>query len=110
MMIHPRHSMRVAIFILIWLIQLALAQQQGPSTRPTPAKSSRPPRETNRPLNKDGTTPPDVLLHVPELSVGRIELDVDNLKANINLNANIANLVKINAGVAVSIKKVNITI
>jgi hypothetical protein len=42
--------------------------------------------------------------------VGRIELDVDNLKADINLNANVASLVKINAGVAVSIAKVNITI
>jgi hypothetical protein len=42
--------------------------------------------------------------------VGRIELDVDNLKADINLNANVASLVKINAGVAVSITKVNITI
>jgi hypothetical protein len=42
--------------------------------------------------------------------VGRIELDVDNLKADINLNANVAGLVKINAGVAVSITKVNITI
>jgi hypothetical protein len=51
-----------------------------------------------------------VLLNVPQLSVGRIELDVDNLSADINLNANVANLVKINAGVAVSITKVNITI
>jgi hypothetical protein len=51
-----------------------------------------------------------VLLNVPQLSVGRIELDVDNLKADINLNANVAGLVKINAGVAVSITKVNITI
>jgi hypothetical protein len=47
---------------------------------------------------------------VPELSVGRIELDVDNLSADINLNANVANLVSVNAGVAVSIRKVNITI
>lgn len=55
-------------------------------------------------------TPPDVLLNVPKLSVGRIELDVDNLKADINLNANVASLVNINAGVAVSIQKVNLTI
>lgn len=51
-----------------------------------------------------------MLLNVPQLSVGRIELDVDNLVADINLNANVASLVKINAGVAVSITKVNITI
>lgn len=54
--------------------------------------------------------PPDVLLNVPQLSVGLIELDVDNLQADINLNANVAGLVTINAGVAVSIQKVNITI
>ena len=56
------------------------------------------------------TTEPDVLLVVPELHVGRIELDVDNLQANLNLNADVASLVQINAGVAVSITKVNITI
>jgi hypothetical protein len=51
-----------------------------------------------------------VLLNVPKLSVGRIELAVDNLKADINLNANVASLVSINAGVALSIQKVNLTI
>ncbi|KAI0379639.1 hypothetical protein F5Y04DRAFT_127174 [Hypomontagnella monticulosa] len=55
-------------------------------------------------------TPPDVLLKVPELHVGRIELDVDNLNAEINLAAQVANLVELNAGVQVGIKKVNITI
>lgn len=49
-------------------------------------------------------------LTVPQLSVGRIELDVDDLQANINLNAQVANLVTLNAGVAVSIQKVNLTI
>ncbi|KAI9700522.1 MAG: hypothetical protein M1820_006821 [Bogoriella megaspora] len=57
------------------------------------------------------TTNPDVLLNVPTLSVGRIELDVENLQADINLNAAVGNsLVNINAGVAVSITKVNLTI
>jgi len=51
-----------------------------------------------------------VYLNVPTLSVGRIELDVDNLQADINLNANIASLVTINAGVAVSIQNINLTI
>jgi hypothetical protein len=54
--------------------------------------------------------PPDVYLKVPELSVGRIELDVDDLRADINLNANIARLVQINAGIQVGVEKVNITI
>lgn len=54
--------------------------------------------------------PPDVYLNVPQLSVGRIELDVDNLAADINLNAAVAGLFSINAGVQVSIQKVNLTI
>jgi hypothetical protein len=57
-----------------------------------------------------GGDPPDVLLRIPQLSVGKIELDVDNLEAHLNLDAEIANLVTINAGVAIGIKKVNITI
>lgn len=56
------------------------------------------------------STVPDVYLNVPTLSVGRIELDVDNLTANINLAAEVASLVTINAGVALSVQKVNITI
>ena len=47
---------------------------------------------------------------MPTLSVGLIELDVDNLQADINLNAAVAGLVTLNAGVAVSIAKVNLTI
>ncbi|WQF76691.1 hypothetical protein CDEST_01705 [Colletotrichum destructivum] len=60
--------------------------------------------------NPSSTAPPDVHLKVPELSVGRIELDVDNLSAEVNLAAEIAKLVTINAGVQVAVEKVNITI
>ncbi|KIX92464.1 uncharacterized protein Z520_11784 [Fonsecaea multimorphosa CBS 102226] len=56
------------------------------------------------------STPPDVYLNVPTLSVGRIELDVDDLRADINLNAQVASLVTLNAGVALSIQEVNLTI
>lgn len=56
------------------------------------------------------STPPDVWLNVPNLSVGRIELNVDDLRADINLNAQVASLVTLNAGVAVSIQEVNLTI
>ena len=56
------------------------------------------------------TGPPDVHLNVPKLSVGKIELDVEQLSANLNLNAKVANLVTLNAGVALSVQKVNITI
>ncbi|KAJ4363189.1 hypothetical protein N0V83_010309 [Neocucurbitaria cava] len=56
------------------------------------------------------SSPPDVLLRVPELHVGRIELDVERLQADLNLNAKVAGLVTVNAGVQVSVQKVNITI
>lgn len=51
-----------------------------------------------------------MLLRVPELHVGRIELGVERLQADLNLNAKVAGLVQINAGVQVAIEKVNITI
>lgn len=47
---------------------------------------------------------------MPNLSVGRIELNVDNLQADINLNANVASLVTINAGIALSVQNINLTI
>ncbi|CAN8097356.1 unnamed protein product [Discula destructiva] len=68
---------------------------------------------TETPTASSGSStsnPPDVLLRIPNLSVGRIELDVDNLSAELNLQANVASLVNINAGVQVGIQKVNITI
>lgn len=57
-----------------------------------------------------GSSPPDVYLQVPELHVGRIELDVDDLSAEINLAAQVASLVEINAGIQIGVTKVNITI
>lgn len=77
-----------------------------PSTPPPRASLNT----TSSTTAASSATPPDVLLNVPNLSVGRIELDVDNLQADINLNANVASLVTINAGVALSIQKVNLTI
>ncbi|KAI1749710.1 hypothetical protein F4782DRAFT_292226 [Xylaria castorea] len=65
---------------------------------------------TSSTSDASGTSPPDVYLRVPELHVGRIELDVDNLSADINLAAQVASLVEINAGVQIGITKVNITI
>lgn len=51
-----------------------------------------------------------MLLLVPTIGVKRIELDVDNLVADVNLNAQVANFVTVNAGVHASIQKVNLTI
>ncbi|MCJ1296297.1 hypothetical protein MMC34_007863 [Xylographa carneopallida] len=80
------------------------------STAPTIAAAPTSTPTTPALSGASSSTPPDVLLNVPNLSVGRIELDVDNLQADINLNANIASLVTINAGVALSIQNINLTI
>lgn len=74
----------------------------------TTTSATSPPTTTSAPASS--STVPDVYLNVPTLSVGRIELDVDDLQAQINLNAQVASLVTLNAGVAVSIQTVNLTI
>jgi hypothetical protein len=57
-----------------------------------------------------GSDQPDVLLDIPNLSVDEITLDVQNLQANVSLDARVANLVKLTAGVNASIDKVNLSI
>ncbi|KAI1066871.1 hypothetical protein LB506_012187 [Fusarium annulatum] len=128
--------MRLSIFkplILAHLFSLGIAQTPDSTDPATTAESIAIPPTASPSGSEDATSdstaqptsapggggggssnsslgPPDVHLKVPELSVGRIELDVDNLHADINLNADIAKLVQINAGIQVGIDKVNITI
>lgn len=87
---------------------IAPRQQSLGGTAPVTATATA--RATATSLTSFASDPPDVLLNVPNLSVGRIELVVENLKADINLNANVANLVTINAGVALSVQNINLTI
>ncbi len=53
---------------------------------------------------------PDVFLHVPELHVGEIYLDVESLDAHLSLQARLANLVELTAGVHVHVGKVELDI
>jgi hypothetical protein len=53
---------------------------------------------------------PDVLLHVPTVHVGKIELKVEDLEANVRLNAQVLDLVHIQVGADVSLGKVELTI
>lgn len=91
---------------------LQAAAQTGASSSvitapPTKSSTRSSPAVTATPTSSD---PPDVYLNVPTLSVGRIELEVDDLSAELNLNARVASLVTLNAGVNVAISKVNLTI
>src|SRR5688500_15462530 len=52
----------------------------------------------------------DVVLDIPNLCVNRVFLKVDSLTAKLNLNARVANLVRIDAGADVLIGNVDLTI
>ena len=51
---------------------------------------------------------PDVYVFVPEVHVGKLEIDVERLDAHLALQAEVANLVKLVAGVHVGLDKVKI--
>src|ERR1700761_7032729 len=110
------HFLPIFVLLFASFIQASSAQStaslSSPSAPTTTKSSTKKATVTATTTSSTGAAavPPDVLLSVPTLSVGRIELDVDNLAADINLNANVAQLVQINAGVQVSIQKVNLTI
>jgi hypothetical protein len=52
----------------------------------------------------------DVVLDIPNLCVNRVFLKVDSLTAKLNLNARVANLVRVDAGADVLIGNVDLTI
>ncbi|WP_221406213.1 hypothetical protein [Daejeonella lutea] len=68
------------------------------------------PTSPYRPTDPIGSDQPDVLLDVPHLSVDEITVEVENLKANLSLDARVASLVQLKAGVDVGIDKVKIGI
>jgi hypothetical protein len=74
------------------------------------AQRSAPVQSKYRPADPIGSDQPDVLLDIPNLSVDEITLDVQNLAVHLALDARVASLVKLTAGVDASIEKVNITI
>ena len=75
-----------------------------------PRNQRQPVQSQYRPTDPIGGDQPDVLLDIPNLSVDEITLEVANLKAHVALDARVANLVKLTAGVDASIERVNLTI
>ena len=53
---------------------------------------------------------PDVVLDIPNLSVESITLEVQGLEAHVSLNAELANLLKLNAGADVTLQSVTLDI
>jgi hypothetical protein len=51
---------------------------------------------------------PDVLLDVPNLSIEQLTIEVDNLQADLSLNARLANILNLTAGAHAGIDRVHI--
>ena len=87
-----------------------------PVTRATPvrpisaADQQRMQQSSERRRQEAATGDPDVLLDVPNLSVDEINLEVENLRAKVSLDARLANLLQLTAGADVGIDKVKLTI
>jgi hypothetical protein len=76
----------------------------APSRNGASAQPRRPP-DARRPIDE-----PDVYVNVPDLHVDEIELDVENLEAHLALQARLANLLELRAGVHVAVEKVQLDI
>ncbi len=85
----------------------AAAQTPPPQIQPV-APLSAEPQQAQQAGIPSGE--PDVLLDVPNLKVEEITVEVENLQARLNLEARLANLLHLNAGVDASIDNVKITI
>ena len=88
----------------------ALAADQVAQAQPSPQPGSGGANIPNPTPPRTSASDPDVLLQIPNLSVESIDLQVDNLKARVNLDAKLANLLSLTAGVDVGIDKVKLTI
>jgi hypothetical protein len=67
-------------------------------------------RQYERREEQDRAGPPDVLLDVPELKVDLIHFELDDLDAHVALKARVLNLVKLDVGVDVHLRKVKLDI
>ncbi|MBF8189335.1 hypothetical protein ITP53_27100 [Nonomuraea sp. K274] len=75
---------------------------------------SRPPRHVQEPsAERPVVTPrdePDVYLDVPVVKVEEINLEVENLRARVSLQAEVLDLLRLNVGADVALGRVNLTI
>jgi hypothetical protein len=70
----------------------------------------RPGRSPSTDAAADGAEPPDVLLDVSELEVDRISLEVEDLRAHVSVQAELANLVRLSVGVDATLDRVKLEI
>ena len=53
---------------------------------------------------------PDVVLDIPDASIDKVEMEVDDLDAHLSLNAKVANFLRLDAGVDAYLDDVTLTI
>ncbi|MDA0567441.1 hypothetical protein LG943_24410 [Streptomonospora sp. S1-112] len=75
-------------------------------------RETRAARATRAAPAKRGATDqePDVLLDVPDLAVDEIDLDVENLRARVSLQAEVGDLLRLNVGADVDLGAVSLTL
>jgi hypothetical protein len=96
-----RHALLAAPLALVLAVQPAHAQNRNRQVQqPSPLAAQA----------LASGDQPDVLLDVPELSVEQITLEVNNLTANVALDAQLANILKLTAGADVRIDQVKLDI
>lgn len=84
-------------------------------TRPARAKRSagaakEPTPRGEHPGRVSGAEDPDVLLDVPVVKVDEIDLEVENLRASVSLQAEVLDLLKLKVGADVELGRVSLTI
>ncbi|HEU0013963.1 MAG TPA: hypothetical protein VFQ45_09785 [Longimicrobium sp.] len=108
----------LAALALSALAAAAAEAQVRDTTRTPPTRVLGRPGTGGRPVTTTqvapaaplGTPNYDVVLEVPELSVDSITLNVNDLRAHLAVDANVANLVTLNAGADVNIERVELKV
>ncbi len=85
------------------------AREAGTARKPS-ARSTREARAGPGTQRRPPSDKPDVFLDIPDVHVGEIHLDVESLDAHLSLQARLATLVELVAGVHVHIDKVELDI
>jgi hypothetical protein len=86
------------------------SRENGSNARVRSEQGTRAAQEGPGTQGRAPSDKPDVFLHVPDIHVGEIYLDVEDLDAHLSLQARLANLVQLVAGVHVHIGKVELDI
>jgi hypothetical protein len=87
------------------------SQRGGRTARENDGRTGRQKEEYVPPEDRgESYGDPDVLLDVPSLNVEEIDLEVEDLRARVSFQAELADLVKINVGLDVELGKVNLQI